>query len=223
MIPLYRYIEEKKALQFSVIEAFDPIKHPRLPKGVPTKGTIHAGEFTSNSREMPEPVKWKHAYKLFDLKDGKLYPTQTTRKATPLGVWLSCEAMSGRKNPLKDRFGWHGSDLPISPQQRIDKKNNGGRMDPRRVWALVRLADDPDISKELQDKADANPRGEICGELIGPGLYNHFEAGRKWMISGGIYVEKILQDEDVYEILKNSGLKDWKAHAKAEQRGAPLL
>lgn len=115
----------------------------------------------------------KTAYKLFYLKDGKLYPPMVPNPGgtpTPVGVWTQAHegvaappSRTGRlrvwcggkgthtsKGTLAFRPGWHLSEIPYAPQFMVKNPETGkrDRMPPELVWAVCEYASDVDYQEE---------------------------------------------------------------------------
>lgn len=113
------------------------------------------------------------AYKVFYVKDGKLYPPMVANpdgKDTPINVWLEAQeapiagkTKTGRlqvqaggkgtskgKGTLAYRPGWHLGELPIATQfSRTNKENGQKELFPKDfVWALCEYAMDVDYQEE---------------------------------------------------------------------------
>lgn len=142
--------------------------------------------------EFKIPKKTAIAYKVFYLKDGKLYPpviANTDAKPTPIGVWLPAsspnivgytlkdhrpQVMSGGKGTrgqslgaLAFRPGWHMGEIPYAEQFLKRKTINGIPVwDKNLVWAEVEYSNDIDY----QDKAMSygySPNGKFRHSYAG--------------------------------------------------------
>lgn len=124
------------------------------------------------------PVKTKFGYKVFYLKDGKLYPPMVKNPGgsdTPMGVWLEASAgdiasytKTGRpqiekggpgthcaKGELAYRPGWHLGEVPIAKQfEKVNPLNGKKELFPREfVWAECEYACDVDYQEEAMKTA----------------------------------------------------------------------
>ncbi len=160
----------------------------------------------SDWRTTPEPKVKIKGYKTFEIDDnGNLYPAMVREKRPiPVGKWLVAE-FRGKDPRLKERPGWHMSDLPMAPQLRSRKT---GKMSPTRVWAEVEMGGDA----ELHPGKDG-----LLGEVPKPGeFYTHKQGRALWKIGGAVRITRILYDPEVADILTKAGRP---ADAAAEQNG----
>lgn len=141
-------------------------------------------------RQEPAPRTTGIGYKVFVLKDGKLYPPMVANPEgadTPVGIWLDADAapvvaqsVTGRSKVkaggkgtqggsgfLAYRPGWHLGEIPYALQfNRIDENGNKTLFPANFVWAEVEYANDVDY----QDKAMSygiNPSGKFQHSLAG--------------------------------------------------------
>lgn len=154
-------------------------------------------------------------YKLFRLKQGKLYPLYVDANTpVPLGVWLEAKegqrASSGkvksRLGELAFRPGWHSCDMPVALH--IGKKKNKSDAKPsyrpaEQVWCECEVHSNVDYSAEV------GKRGLPFIPINGGYWFktNPNMLGR-WFISGEIKVNKILTDYEVNIINKKDGVFD---------------
>ena len=124
-------------------------------------------------REDEPPTKTGIGYKVFVLKDGKLYPPMVANpngESTPVGVWLDADAApiaglsktgrqqvkaggkgtQGGSGKLAYRPGWHLGVIPYALQfNRKDESTGERELFPKNfVWAEVEYADDVDYQEE---------------------------------------------------------------------------
>lgn len=160
------------------------------------------GEDVSFSlRQKPEPKKKGVGYKVFVLKDGKLYPPMVANPdgaATPVGVWLDADAApiagesktgrpqvkqggkgtQGGSGKLAYRPGWHLGVVPYAIQfNRKDAEGNKTLFPKNFVFAEVEYAADVDYQEEAR-KEGINPSGK----------YQHSLAGLKHLPTDGYYM-----------------------------------
>lgn len=160
------------------------------------------GEDVSYSlRQKPEPKKKGIGYKVFVLKDGKLYPPMVANPdgaATPVGVWLDADAApiagesktgrpqvkqggkgtQGGSGKLAYRPGWHLGVVPYAIQfNRKDAEGNKTLFPKNFVFAEVEYAADVDYQEEAR-KEGINPSGK----------YQHSLAGLKHLPTDGYYM-----------------------------------
>ena len=160
------------------------------------------GEDVSFSlRQKPEPKKKGIGYKVFVLKDGKLYPPMVANPdgaATPVGVWLDADAApiagesktgrpqvkqggkgtQGGSGKLAYRPGWHLGVVPYAIQfNRKDADGNKTLFPKNFVFAEVEYAADVDYQEEARQEG-INPSGK----------YQHSLAGLKHQPTDGYYM-----------------------------------
>lgn len=124
-------------------------------------------------RKEAPPKNTGVAYKVFYVKDGKLYPPMVANpdgEATPVGVWLNADVgasappsktgraqvkaggkgTQGGSGSLAFRPGWHLGDLPRASQfDRVNPENGKKELFPENfVWAEVEYAKDADYQDE---------------------------------------------------------------------------
>lgn len=149
------------------------------------------GEDVSFSlRQKPEPKKKGIGYKVFVLKDGKLYPPMVANPdgaATPVGVWLDADAApiagesktgrpqvkqggkgtQGGSGKLAYRPGWHLGVVPYAIQfNRKDAEGNKTLFPKNFVFAEVEYAADVDYQEEARQEG-INPSGKYQHSLVG--------------------------------------------------------
>lgn len=170
-----------------------------------SKGEVinsETGEDVSFSlRQKPEPKKKGVGYKVFVLKDGKLYPPMVANPdgaATPVGVWLDADAApiagesktgrpqvkqggkgtQGGSGKLAYRPGWHLGVVPYAIQfNRKDAEGNKTLFPKNFVFAEVEYAADVDYQEEARQEG-INPSGK----------YQHSLAGLKHLPTDGYYM-----------------------------------
>ena len=124
-------------------------------------------------REEAPPKETGVAYKVFFVKDGKLYPPMVANPDgadTPMGVWLNADVgtaappsktgraqvkaggkgTQGGSGSLAFRPGWHLGDLPRASQfDRVNPETGKKELFPENfVWAEVEYAKDVDYQEE---------------------------------------------------------------------------
>ena len=141
-------------------------------------------------REGAAPRKTGIGYKVFVLKDGKLYPPMVANPGgedTPVGVWLDADAApvagvsktgrqqvkaggkgtQGGSGTLAYRPGWHLGEIPYALQFNRKDANGEKSLFPKNfVWAEVEYADDEDYQQEAHD-AGVNANGKYQHSLAG--------------------------------------------------------
>lgn len=147
-----------------------------------------------------EPTKTGKGYKVFVLKDGKLYPPMVANpngEATPVGVWMEAQAApvtgtsktgrpqvkaggkgtQGGSGTLAFRPGWHLGEIPYASQFNRKDANGDKSLFPKNfVWAEVEYANDVDYQDEAR-KEGINENGK----------YQHSLAGLKKVPANGSY------------------------------------
>ncbi|MDD5855262.1 MAG: hypothetical protein PUC90_02850 [Prevotella sp.] len=142
-------------------------------------------------REDEPPTKTGIGYKVFVLKNGKLYPPMVANpggEATPFGVWLDADAApvageskTGRKQvksggkgtqggsgKLAYRPGWHLGEIPYALQfNRLNPETGEKELFPANfVWAEVEYANDVDYHEEAMSYG-MNASGKFQHSLAG--------------------------------------------------------
>ena len=141
-------------------------------------------------RTKPAPEKTGIGYKVFYLKDGKLYPPMVANQGgvdTPVGVWLDAEegtragesktgrpkvkqggkGTQGGSGTLAYRPGWHLGEIPYAIQfNRKDENGNRTLFPADFVWAEVEYANDIDYQEEAMSYG-MNANGKFQHSLAG--------------------------------------------------------
>jgi len=148
-------------------------------------------EFKFSLREKPVPKKTGIGYKVFVVKDGKLYPPMVANPGgadTPVGVWLDADAATvagesktgrlkvkaggkgtqGGSGTLAYRPGWHLGEIPYALQfNRKNPETGEKELFPANfVWAEVEYANDRDYQEEAMSYG-INPSGKFQHSLAG--------------------------------------------------------
>jgi hypothetical protein len=176
----------------------------------------------------------RKSYKLFVVKNGKLYPPMVnpTGEATAAGVWLDAEngkgagvtktgrrqVVAGGGGTLAFRPGWHLGELPRARQfDRLNPETEKKSFSPKILYG---------------PRWNTRRTGTYQGEAMGygrtaSGKFNHALAGMpnipadgsyryrtnprpdtvEWIISGSLKINRILGDKEVSEILQKAGLE----------------
>lgn len=142
------------------------------------------------------------AYKLFrtlKTRPGELFPLFIGKSvAVPRNEWMEAQFIPTKG--FAHRPGWHAGILPIAPHLRT----RDDRIQPNRVWAEVSMPADED----WQRIADSSPTRDIRDHVPTAGHYRFRTSklqGGAWLIGGAIRVERVLQDNDVCDILIAAG------------------
>ena len=149
-----------------------------------------AGEVRFRIREDAPPQKTGIGYKVFVLKNGKLYPPMVANPNgadTPIGVWLDADAApitgqsktgrnqvkaggkgtQGGSGKLAFRPGWHLGEIPYALQfNRIDETGVKSLFPRNFVWAEVEYANDVDYQDEARSYG-INVNGKYQHSLAG--------------------------------------------------------
>lgn len=189
------------------------------------------GEDVSFSlRQKPEPKKKGIGYKVFVLKDGKLYPPMVANPdgaATPVGVWLDADAApiagesktgrpqvkqggkgtQGGSGKLAYRPGWHLGVVPYAIQfNRKDAEGNKTLFPKNFVFAEVEYAADVDYQEEARQEG-INPSGK----------YQHSLAGLKHLPTDGYYMYRTNPNPETDPLVITGAMKVNRILTRAEQ------
>lgn len=189
------------------------------------------GEDVSFSlRQKPEPKKKGIGYKVFVLKDGKLYPPMIANPdgaATPVGVWLDADAApiagesktgrpqvkqggkgtQGGSGKLAYRPGWHLGVVPYAIQfNRKDAEGNKILFPKNFVFAEVEYAADVDYQEEARQEG-INPSGK----------YQHSLAGLKHLPTDGYYMYRTNPNPETDPWVITGAMKVNRILTRAEQ------
>ena len=152
------------------------------------------------------PKKTGIAYKVFKVRNGKLYPPMVANsgnKNTPVGVWLEAEegefaglSKTGRpqvksgSSTLAYRPGWHLGDVPRAPQFDRRNKETGEMEFPKNfVWAECTYVMDVDYQSEADEQGYMRTKMKDDGsvETSRSDKYQHSLAGLKKLPKDGYY------------------------------------
>ena len=189
------------------------------------------GEDVSFSlRQKPEPKKKGIGYKVFVLKDGKLYPPMVANPngaETPVGVWLDADAApiagesktgrpqvkqggkgtQGGSGKLAYRPGWHLGVVPYAIQfNRKDAEGNKTLFPKNFVFAEVEYAADVDYQEEARQEG-INPSGK----------YQHSLAGLKHLPTDGYYMYRTNPNPETNPWVITGAMKVNRILTRAEQ------
>ena len=163
-----------------------------------------------NEKVSPEgyaPTKTGKAYKVFKVKNGKLYPPMVANAGgedTPIGVWLDAEegefaglSKTGRpqvkstgSGNLAYRPGWHLGDVPRAPQFDRTNKETGELEFPKDfVWAECDYAMDVDYQPESDEQGYMRTKVDDQGNITTyrSDKYQHSLAGLPKLPTNGYY------------------------------------
>lgn len=189
------------------------------------------GEDVSYSlRQKPEPKKKGIGYKVFVLKDGKLYPPMVANPdgaATPVGVWLDADAApiagesktgrpqvkqggkgtQGGSGKLAYRPGWHLGVVPYAIQfNRKDAEGNKTLFPKNFVFAEVEYAADVDYQEEARKEG-----------INSSGKYQHSLAGLKHLPTDGYYMYRTNPNPETDPWVITGAMKVNRILTRAEQ------
>lgn len=173
----------------SVAEIVKNFENPSV--GDEKNGNISEDTAVYRIREDAPPAKTGVGYKVFVLKNGKLYPPMVANpggEATPVGVWLDADAApvagmtktgrqqvkaggkgtQGGSGKLAYRPGWHLGEIPYALQfNRLNPETGQRELFPADfVWAEVEYADDVDYQDEAMSYG-MNANGKFQHSLAG--------------------------------------------------------
>ena len=196
-------------------------------------GVIDPPTIRFSIRTKPAPKKTVKAYKLFRMKDGKIYPLLVkANNEVPVGQWLDAEegerAVDGRHvkakhQPLHYRPGWHASDHPAAKHigGTFVGETKPGYRKKDQVWAEVEMAADRDWQSEANKRGKKKDKygkekfvakdAEINDQIPVDGYYRYKTNPNmmgNWLIGGAMRVVRILTRKEVREINKREGIDD---------------
>ena len=181
-------------------------------------------------RQKPEPKKKGIGYKVFVLKDGKLYPPMVANPngaATPVGVWLDADAApiagesktgrpqvkqggkgtQGGSGKLAYRPGWHLGVVPYAIQfNRKDADGNKTLFPKNFVFAEVEYAADVDYQEEARQEG-----------INSSGKYQHSLAGLKHLPTDGYYMYRTNPNPETDPWVITGAMKVNRILTRAEQ------
>ena len=164
------------------------------------------------------------AYKMFKVKKsekGKIFPLFVlTNEATPMRQWIEAECGERVGSKVKSKLGllafrpaWHLSDIPLAVH--IGVKNEDGKIayiNDEHIWCEVEYDDTIDYQEEANKVGTVNgklvPRKAFLDYVPVKGSYRYKTSPNQlgeWIMAGNIYINKILTDEEVRNILKQNG------------------
>lgn len=175
------------------------------------------------------PKKTIIGYKLFEVKNGKLYSKYFGKDTYyPMHKWLSATVggnpIANSVNNVKEggkkfakRPGWHGTDYPLA--MHIYEVVDGVKYRrPYEVWAEVEFGADVDWQKEANKRARIKKDGNLDAKTahiqdqVPKGGYYRYKTNpnmfEKWILAGEMKINKILTDEQVAKINSEIGKSD---------------
>jgi len=165
------------------------------------------------------------AYKLFRVKNGKLYPLYIyANEELPMGVRLvaKCGEVSKDGKHVKSKLGdlalrpgYHSCNVPLADH--IGKRMPDGSLVQAAdtVWAEIEVSDSVDYNAYVRELGTNNkgiviPIKCFMRELPVDGFYYYQTnplAKAKWIISGEITINRILSNEEVAAICREHGIE----------------
>ena len=192
-------------------------------------------------REEAPPKNTGVAYKVFYVKDGKLYPPMVANPGgadTPIGVWLNADmgtaappsktgraqvkaggkGTQGGSGSLAFRPGWHLGDLPRASQfDRVNPETGKKELFPENfVWAEVEYAKDVDYQEEAMSYGYTDK-----------GKFRHAYAGLPKLPENGYYRYRTNPKPDTVPWVITGAMKvnrllsDAEVNAILEKNGVP--
>ena len=192
------------------------------------------------------PTKKGKAYKVFKVKNGKLYPPMVANsggKDTPIGVWLDAEegefaglSKTGRpqvkrankSGVLAYRPGWHLGDIPRARQfDRLNKETGEYEFPKDFVWAECEYAMDIDYQPEADEQGYMRTKVDDDGNVTTykSDKYQHSLAGLKKLPTNGYYKYRTNPDPNTVpwvitgQMKVNKLLDDFEVNEILEQNG----
>lgn len=181
-------------------------------------------------REEAPPKNTKEGYKVFVVKDGKLYPPMVANpnaEDTPVGVWLNADVgtrapdsktgrmqvkaggkgTQGGSGSLAFRPGWHLGETPLATQfDRLNPETGVKELFPENfVWALCDIAADHDYQEEAMSYGYTKN-----------GKFQHSLAGLPKLPTDGYYKYRTNPNPDTVPWLITGAMKVKKLLSDAE-------
>lgn len=150
-----------------------------------------------------ETVAKGTAYKVFRVKNGKLYPPMVANRNnedTPVGVWLDAEegefaglsktgrpqVKSQQSGTLSYRPGWHLGDVPRAKQfDRLNKETGEYEFPKDFIWAECEYVMERDYQAESDEQG--HMRRDKNGNEYRSEKYQHSLAGLPYIPENGYY------------------------------------
>ena len=196
-----------------------------------------------------EPTKKGIAYKVFKVKNGKLYPPMVANPGgqdTPIGVWLDAEegefaglSKTGRpqvkstgSGNLSYRPGWHLGDIPRAKQfDRLNKETGEYEFPKDFVWAECEYAMDVDYQPESDARGYERTKIDKDGNVITykSNKYQHSLAGVPHLPTNGYYKYRTNPNPDTVpwvitgQMKVNRILSDEEVNKILQDKGIPPI
>lgn len=162
----------------------------------------------------------KVAYKLFRIKDGKLYPLYVfSNEETPMGKWIPAKCGPRDKNgkvhsrlgTLAYRPGWHLAEFPAA--KHIGHKSDGILVQSKdTVWCEVEYSTNIDYTDSVRcftKNGGINHSKSYMKEIPVDGFYEYKTnplADCRWLIAGSIKVNRILTGDEIDVICRKNNV-----------------
>ena len=195
------------------------------------------------------PKKTGIAYKVFKVKNGKLYPPMVANAGgadTPVGIWLDAEegefaglSKTGRpqvkstgSGNLSYRPGWHLGDVPRAKQfDRLNKETGEYEFPKDFVWAECEYAMDIDYQPESDARGYERTKVDKDGNVIvtKSDKYQHSLAGLPRLPKDGYYKYRTNPNPDTVpwvitgQMKVNRLLSDAEVNAILKKNGIPPI
>ncbi len=194
------------------------------------ESSVNKGSSSGVKLSKTIPHKTAIGYKVFYLKNGKLYPPMVQNPGgsdTPVGVWIEASAgnvagysKTGRPQIAKGgagthtgdgllayRPGWHLGTVPIARQfEKTNPENGVKELFPREfVWAECEYACDVDYQKEAMQEG-----------MTENGAFRHSYAGLKHLPENGSYRYRTNPDPKTEEWIITGAIKVKRILSNAE-------
>ena len=165
---------------------------------------------------MKTPEKYGKGYKLFEMdKYGRLFPLFIGKsEETELHKWIPAKFKPTKG--FAKRGGWHiGMDIPDAPWLR---GYDGSELGPyksrfsegKRVWCEVFY----DMTNDYRNEVSVLPKKCFENKIPYNGFYWFKEGSRgTWVITSAIYVNRILTETEVRDILNKKRYDPVKSYA----------
>jgi len=155
------------------------------------------------------------AYKLFNIKNGKLYPLYInanlelpvdTKLVAESGELLPSGKVKSKLGGLAYRPGWHCCEYPLADH--IGKRINDKLYQRKNsVWCEIEILGEKDYTAEAKKE---NSRDSYLKYIPENGYYwyqTNPNAKVRWLIAGEIKINRILSNEEVAKLCRSAGFE----------------
>ncbi len=205
---------------------------------------------TASNPEYYENSKTGIAYKVFKVKNGKLYPPMVSNAGgadTPVGVWLDAEegefaglSKTGRPQvkqakggqTLSFRPGWHLGDIPRAKQFDRKNKETGEPEFPKDfIWAKCKYVMNVDYQPQSDERGYMRTSVDEQGNVVEKrsDKYQHSLAGLPYLPKDGFYKYRTNPNPDTVPWVITGAMKvldllgDDEVNAILKQNGIPAI